>query len=176
MSKKDEKKDEKKTPQYSLLGDLKSFYKELSDFINKLGLTRFLLITILMIFGYQILDSFNMISKSTGLPAFSPANLTEAIPTAELGKYPFHAESGMLVYFFSQGSRTETVPPSTTCWGLTLNGSASTIATFSTETTVTVVNGGCTFYSLTEVYDSLIESYPNINWVMMADNRVVSAP
>lgn len=176
MSKKEEKKDEKKAPQYSLFGDLRSFYKVLVDFTNKLGLTNFLLITMLLLFGYQILDSFNMISKSTGLPAFSPANLTEAIPTAELGKYPFHAESGMLVYFFSQGSRTETVPSNTTCWGLTLNGSASTIATFSTETSVTVVNGGCTFYSLTEVYDSLIESYPNINWVMMVDNQIVSVP
>ncbi len=173
--KKDDKKDDKKKG-YNFFADVVDFYKDLTGFINKLGFTKFLLITAFLFFGYQALDTFGMISKSTGLPSFKPVNLTEAAPTAELGKYPYHAESGMLVYFYTQGSRTEIVPPNTTCWGLMVNDSASTIVTFSTETSVTVVNGACTFYSLTEVYDSLVQSYPNINWVMMVDDRIVSAP
>lgn len=177
MADKDKKDNkESKGNQYSLFGDLIGFYKDLSGFINKLGLTKFLIITVLLFFGYQALDLYGMISKSTGLPSFRPINLTEAAPTAELGKYPYHEETDMLVYFYSQGSRTEKVPADTTCWGLKLNDFNTTIASFSTETTVTVVNGACTFYSLTEVYDSLIQSYPNIPWVMMADNQVISSP
>lgn len=144
--------------------------------IFKIILFLYIGITLVLLVGYFALDSMKMINQQNGLPAAPPINLTEAIPTAELGKYPYHAESGMLVYFYSQGSRTEIMPPNTTCWGLKVNDSASTIASFSTQTSVTVVNGACTFYSLTEVYDSLVKSYPNIGWVLMVDNQVVSAP
>jgi len=136
----------------------------------------YLIITAILAIGYMVLDNFNMINKSTGLPALPPINVTKGGPTAEIGKYPYHAESGMLVYFYSQGSRTERVPSGTTCWGLKLNEYANTVATYSTETTVTVVQGGCTFYSLTEVYDSIKSAYPSIGWTTMVDNQVVSSP
>jgi hypothetical protein len=135
-----------------------------------------IIIAILAFAGYAVLDSFNMVNKSSGLPALPPINVTEGFPTAELGKYPYHSETAMLVYFYSQGSRTERVPSGTTCWGLKLNEYTNTVATYSAETTVTVVQGGCTFYSLTEVYDSIKSSYPSIGWVTMVDNQVVSSP
>lgn len=178
--KKDDKKDDKKSGGgYNFIKDMKDFYKDISNPIQLfklLGWKLFLGATLLLFIVPVGLNSLNMISARTGMLVLPPINVTKGGPTAELGKYPYHAESGMLVYFYSQGSQTERVPSGTTCWGLKLNEYANTIATYSSETTVSLIQGGCTFYSLTEVYSSIKRAYPGIGWTTMVDNQVVSSP
>jgi len=143
--------------------------------ILKFLIVSYLVLTAILFVGYFLLDSLGMINQNTGLIALPPRNSTGMPPTADPNRYPLHRESGLLVYFYSEGTKTETIPGSSVCWGSKVNDSYNTIQSFSTDTTVTVVNGGCTFHSLSEVRRLITKAYPSTNWVIKVDNEVIPA-
>jgi hypothetical protein len=171
-----DKKDDNKSgggSSFDFFKDMKGFYKDFSNFISKFGWTKVIAFGFLVVILGQMFGAYNMVNENTGLVALPPGNSTGMPPTADPNRYPFHRESGLLVYFYSEGTKTETIPGSSVCWGSKVNDSYNTIQSFSTDTSVTVVNGGCTFHSLSEVRRLVTKAYPSTNWVIKVDNEII---